>query len=249
MRQIVATALAVCLAPGVLYAQSAPPAPRELIAQNLGDQVDDSDLAREENLQDLMKLEFEKEAQSVTAAISLSLIPGGGYGLMYAGKKAQAMVPFLLSAIGYSFGAAYLFGAFDTETNTFCRHVRDSRVGFDECSIQDQPGNGGTDLGNKALDPRSTDGKTPYFKTAEDYSVVTTGQNFDGQKTGLMILGGTYLVTSIIGAVWAGSVVADHNEQLRKDIESTAKNEPGIRARPVVAYTGSRGFFGLALDF
>ncbi len=253
MRQSLATALAICLAPGTLLAQGTPitdaPAPRALIAQNLGDMVDDSDLGREENLKDLMQLEFDKESKSVSAAVTLSLIPGGGYGLVYAGKKAQAVVPFLLSAVGYGIGAAYMFGAFDTNTNTFCRHTRDNRVDFEECSIQSESGNGMDDLGNKAIDPRSLDGNTPYFKTGEDYAVVTTGEAFDGKERGLLIIGGTYLLTSLIGAFWAGSIVSDHNEQLQKDIESTAKNAPTIQARPVVAYDGDRGFFGLALDF
>lgn len=253
MRRIVPTAMAIGLIPGALFAQGAPkpianaPAPQALIAQNLGDQVDDSDLAREENLQDLMREEYDDASLSVGAAVTLSLIPGAGYGLAYAGKKAQSLVPFTLSAIGYGVGAAYFFGAFNTSTSTFCRHVRDGRVqDFDECAIADNKGTN-TDPGNKAIDPRSPD-MLPYFKTAEDYSVVTSGEDFDGKRTGLLIMGGTYVFTTLVGAIWASSVVSDHNDRLQKDIESTAQNE-GVQPRPVVAYDGNEGFFGLALDW
>ena len=108
MRRIVSGVLAAALLPGAAMAQAVPgtpvqptpieeaPPPAVLLAQ-----VDDSDLADEETLTELMQIEIDRDAQSMGAAIGLSLIPGGGWGLLYAGKPAQSAVPFSLAAAGF----------------------------------------------------------------------------------------------------------------------------------------------------
>ena len=95
-------------------------------------------------------------------------------------------------------------------------------------------------------------GMTPYFRTKGDYATVISGKDFDGFNTGLYIMIGTYVVTTALGAMWAGSTVAAHNEQLRKDIESTAgrtPRSPAIKATPIIGFTGRRGVVGFALEF
>jgi hypothetical protein len=203
----------------------------------------DPDLRGEETLEYLWELEYQKGAKSVPAAVALSFIPGAGWGLLYAGKPAQSVVPFALSAIGYGMGIAYMAGAFDTESVQTCQHARDNLVPFGECGIADDP------TLNKNEDPRADLNERPpplntYFNTTSDYDIVTTGANFDGTERGLLIIAGTYVITTIVGAAWAGSAVASHNNQLKKDIESTAS-----MPRPYVGFTGRRGVAGVTLDF
>ena len=59
---------------------------------------------------------------------------------------------------------------------------------------------------------------------------------------------GTYIGTSLIGAIWSGLVVADHNEQLRKDIEATVKAPDPVPV-PVIAFDGDRGYLGVQVTF
>ena len=218
--------------------------------------IDDSDLRDEETLDQLMQLEYDRDKMSMGAAVGSSFIPGAGWGLMYAKKDIQAIVPFALSAVGYGLGAAYLFGAFDRQKTEICRHKpSSSRVADDECKRGERPLN--TDnpdkITNQDIDPRSGAEMKQYWETKGDYEVTFAGEDFNGAGTGLVIMAGTYFVTTALGAVWAGLTVKAHNDQLRKDIESTAQNRrrtaPEIRAQPMVAYTGDRGFFGVRLDF
>jgi hypothetical protein len=215
----------------------AAPGPELLIAQ-----VDDSDLKEEEGLVELMEEEYDKDKWSMGSALGLSLVPGGGFGLMYAEKKAQAAVPFVLAAVGFGLGAAYMVGAFDEEAKTVCVHTRAGTVGLDECDIGNRAGD------NQAIDPRSSDMNTPYFATKADYTKGIQGENFDGTDTGILILGATYIGTTLLGAIWSGLTVYDHNEQLRKDIESTAQ-APTPTWRPVVGADRNGGLMGLAVDF
>jgi hypothetical protein len=208
-------------------------------------QVNDLDLRSEETLEELMQIEYDKDAKSVGAAVALSFIPGAGWGLLYAGKKAQAVVPFALSAIGYGLAGAYLVGAFDTDAASACAHARDGKVPFAECGLADDP------VLNKDVDPRADPNdlnvappRNIYANTASDYGIITTGEDFDGKETGLLILVGTYAITTIVGAAWSAAVVSGHNDRLRKDIESTA----GM-PRPFVGYTGDQGMVGVTLDF
>lgn len=218
--------------------------------------IDDSDLRDEETLDQLMQLEYDRDKMSMGAAVGSSFIPGAGWGLMYAKKDVQAIIPFTLSAIGYAMGGLYLLGAFDKEQREICRHKPSSlRVADDECKRGTRAfdANNPDQLDNQDIDPRSGAAMKQYFETQGDYEVTFAGEDFNGAGTGLVIMAGTYLVTTALGAVWAGLTVKAHNDQLRKDIESTAQNRrrpaPAIRAQPLVAYTGDRGFFGVRLDF
>lgn len=267
MRTVAALA-AISLASGPVLAAPPPPAdptvapePAVLIAQ-AGIDALDADLADEKTLEDLQRDEFEADAWSMGAAIGLSLIPGAGWGLIYAEKPAQSTVPFLLSAVGYAIGGLYMAGLFDEKSERICQHVRDGRVGFRECGIADvtydprMPDADGDGKPNND-DNLDIDTRDPamrqYFATRADYEVVTRGEDFDGVNTGLIIIASTYALTTIIGAVWSGATVYEHNDQLRKDIESTAGRatvaEVPTTARPVIGYTGDSGLFGVALDF
>ena len=130
-RRLVASALVAALPvasalPAAAAAQSVPPEmaapPRTLLAAN-GEPVDDSDVAAEaedETLDKLNQIEIDKDAWSTGAAVGLSAIPGGGFGLIYAEKKAASAVPFLLSIAGYTIGALYMAGTFNTKKKTNC---------------------------------------------------------------------------------------------------------------------------------
>ncbi len=247
--------LTVLLFSPALMAQEGPNSPSSAPAPNvLLAQIDDSDLQDEESLKQLMQIEYNKDAMSMGAAVGSSFIPGAGWGLVYAKKDLQASVPFAMSIIGYGLGIAYMAGAFDTSSTTICNHDRDGRVNDAECTyaeIQRDP-NAGNRVDNQDLDPRSEDGRTPYFRTAGDYSTSVVGKDFNGFDTGVIVLVSTYVLTTALGAVWAGSTVSKHNEQLRKDIESTAqKRSPSapISARPIVQVDRQGGLFGLSLSF
>lgn len=204
--------------------------------------IDDSDLQQEETLSDLKEEEYEKEAWSTGTAVGLSLLPGGGAGLIYAERPAAATVPYLLSAIGYGLGIAYLVGAFNEDASQVCTHDVDGRVALEECGYGDP----GSDRRNER-DPRGAPVNgvlPPYFQTQGQYAESTVGEDFDGAKTGVYILAGTYVVTTLLGAVWAASAVADHNDDVRKKVESTVQ-----APTPIVSYDGRRGFIGLSLDF
>ena len=202
----------------------------------------DPDLEDDESLDQLMQIEYEKDAWSMTTAIGLSLVPGGGFGLVYARKKPQAVVPFLLSTLGYGLGIAYIAGTFDESQVGICTHVRDGRVPTEECDYARIPPDPSLPdrIDNSNVDPRG-DGRQ-YWQTEADYTASTTGRNYSGRSTGVTILAATYVVTSALGAVWSGMSVRAHNRQLRRDIESTA----GVpqRSRPA----GQTDFFEPSLE-
>jgi len=216
--------------------------------------IDDSDLKDEESLQQLMQIEYKKDAMSMPIAVGSSFVPGAGWGLVYTKKKLQAAVPFVLSVIGYGIGVAYMVGAFDTGETPICTHVRDGRVNDAECGYADldQDASQPDRIDKSDPDPRSLDGKQPYFRTKSEYKPEVLGRDFDGFNTGLYILVGTYVVTTTLGAVWAGSTVSKHNERLRRDIESTAGRTPRnseLKATPLVGFTGNSGIVGMTLEF
>lgn len=237
---VAATVAAASLLAGPALARNPVPTSAAAPPQVLLAQVDDSDLKDEETLEELIEEEITENSWSMAKAIGLSVLPGAGYGLVYAEKKAQSAVPFILSAAGYVVGALYMAGIFDESSKDVCVHVRDGEVPLRECSIGSTPGD------NQANDPRSADGMTQYFDTRNDYQAGVKGEDFDGKDTGIIILGATYVVTTLLGAIWAGAVVADHNDRVRKDAESTAQ---GPTLRPVMAYDGDNGLFGLGIDF
>ncbi|MCK6573380.1 hypothetical protein L6V77_20055 [Myxococcota bacterium] len=271
VRRLAAAALVLTL-PATVAAQSVPPemapSPQLLLAAN-GEPVDDSDLSSEESLADLDQEEIDKKAWSTGTAVGLSFIPGGGFGLIYAEKKAASAVPFLLSVAGYAVGTLYLLGSFDTSKSSACYFFADPAAGGTGAKVQDfrctyakwtsstndDPLPGDVD-DNPDASQREPDGRLtthsidyqgtgkPYNKSASNYDVRTTGEDFDGKKTGVIILAATYAATSILGAVWSGLTVADYNEQIRKEVESTAMNRP----KPIIGYDGENGFFGLAWE-
>ncbi len=236
------TLAVLALLPAFTFASTPPtaaPAPRVLLAQG---GVDDSDLKSEESLDELMAIEYDKKSWSVPKAVALSFLPGAGWGLIYAEKKAQATVPFLLSAAGYAMAGVYFAGVFDESSSRACKHVRDDKVDDVECSYHT------VDSGKHLdIDPRDPEMKE-YFATVGDYETVTVGEDVDGAEKGLIILIGTYVGTSILGAIWSGLVVSDHNEQLRKDIEATVQAPDPVPV-PVIAFDGNRGYLGVQVTF
>lgn len=217
----------------------------------------DPDLDDDESLEELMQIEYDKDAWSMTTAIGLSLVPGAGFGLVYARKRPQAVVPFLLSTLGYGLGIAYMAGTFDETQVGVCTHIRDGRVPNTEC------GYGNTEfdpsqpdrISLQTIDPRDPAGR-PYFQTNTDYVPSTTGRNYSGRSTGISLLAATYVITSTLGAFWSGMAVRSHNKQLRRDIESTASNDRRNNAsaqrdffEPQLELNGSSSTVGFTLRF
>jgi len=225
--------------------------PRLLLAQAGGEPVDDSDLAQEETLEQLNQADFDKDSWSMGAAVGLSFLPGAGWGLIYAEKPAAAAVPFALSAVGYTVGALYMLGLFDESQSNVCLHDSVGEVSLAACQLvqsrgqftADLDGDGSAGDWQREID-LNDEARRPYIDTAENYNRAVKGENFDGTKTGLIIVGATYAATTLLGAVWAGMSVDEHNTDLRNSIESTAS-----APRPLVGYDGRNGFLGLSLDF
>lgn len=267
VRRLLAASLVLTVPAAALAQQQAPvppemaQAPRELLAQG-GEPVDDTDLGEEESLKELIKEEIAPNEWSTPAAIGLSFIPGGGFGLIYAEKKAASAVPFLLSAAGYAVGALYMLGTFDTSKSTHCYYKNDpdavtagSKVSMFHCTYAkwdsrttDDPIPGDKDKDGNAINTHSFDpnsgGTRAYIDSAANYNVLDSGENFDGTKTGIYIIAGTYVASTLLGAVWSGLTVSEHNEQLRKAAESTA-----MAPKPVMGFDGEKGYLGLVMDF
>ena len=224
------------------------PSPRVLLAAN--EPVDDSDLADEETLKELNDEEIGKSAWSTGAAVGLSLIPGGGFGLIYAEKKPHSVVPFLLSAAGYTVGALYMAGIFDTSKSTRCVFDGTKKVPESHCyyaldqATQMSDIYPTDDLDNHSTDPNDPTGKTEFYDNGVRYGREERGEDFDGQKTGLYIMAATYGATTLLGAIWSGLTVADHNEEIRKSVESTAQ-----APTPVMGYDGEKGYLGMVWSF
>ena len=215
------------------------------------------DLESDESLEQLMQIEYDRDAWSMSSAIGLSLVPGGGFGLIYVRKKPQAVVPFLLSSLGYGLGIAYLAGSFDESQVAVCTHARDGRVPTAECGYSSIPYDPGVPqrIDNQDIDPRSPNGQ-PYFQTQGDYRRSNSGRNYSGKSAGISILIATYALTSTLGAVWSGMTVRAHNRQLRRDIESTAQRSDRQEERndslslsPEFAWTGDQASLGFSFQF
>lgn len=221
------------------------PDPALLLAQNDGDDaIDDTDLQSEPDIRALDREVFDKDAWSTGKAIGLSLIPGAGFGLMYADQKAAAFVPFILSAVGYGVGIAHVLGAFDESTTEACSHSAKGDVAVIHCQLASGNDPDPRDsLDNHNPDPNDAMMRA-YFETGAEYTTTVVGEDFDGKERGLIILGATYVGTTLLGAVWAGLTVSDHNEALLKSIESTAQ-----APAPTLYYDGDRGYAGLSFDF
>lgn len=243
--QVIATPSASQLAtsPQILFAQMDDPA----LVMELKD---------EETLGDLQNIEYSREALSMSKGIALSFIPGGGWGLLYANKKLQAIVPFLLSAVGYGIGAVYLSGSFDESKQAVCIHEPSkSTVEYAQCAWGDgaiHPDKYNT-YDQLSWDDLNGDGQQQqnelkrYFETKGDYRQTTRGKDIDLSSQGLPILLGTYLATSLVGAIWSAVAISQHNKELRKKIESTA--QAPIQVLPTVTYNGTHASAGLVVTF
>ena len=247
---------------GICAQAMANPSAPQLAAspQILFAQMDDPalvmELKDEETLGDLQNIEYDREALSISKGIALSFIPGGGWGLLYANKKLQAIVPFLLSTVGYGIGAVYLSGSFDESKKNVCIHEpSQSTVEYDQCSWGDgsiHPDKYNT-YDQLSWNDLNGDGQqqqnelSRYFETKGDYRQTTRGKNIDLSSQGLPILLGTYLATSLVGAVWSAVAISQHNKDLRKKIESTA--QAPIQILPSVTYNGTQASAGLSMTF
>ena len=224
-------------------------------------QMDDPELVRElsneETLGQLQEIEFERDSLSLSKGIIYSLIPGGSWGLFYAKKRAQGLIPLLLSVVGYGLGATYLSGTFDTASTDVCVYTPtqelvsmatcsrgeptpsrpQQHLDYDERSWVDSNGDG----------QKQPDEVKRYFQTQGDYTTETRGKNEEFGDLGLTILVGTYVVTTVIGAIWAGSSISTHNDELRKKIESTA--QAPIKVNPTLVYDGRNALMGLSVQF
>jgi hypothetical protein len=212
-------------------------------------QMDDpelvNELSGEETLGQLQQLEFQRESLSVGKAIALSLIPGGGWGLLYARKRAQSFVPIITSLVGYTVGMLYASGQLDQKATDVCVYKPTNIVQKDieVCSYYDAKLHLDKYL---ALDTNDGTGKT-YYETRNDYTIQTKGTNYDGSAFGLQMILGTYVATSILGAVWATIEVNEHNDEVRKKVESTA--ELKYKFVPMVQYNGSGAQMGFGFQF
>ncbi len=257
MYRLVGILLCIALGHQVGWAENGPslplmvsPAPEILIAQ-----IDDSDMRDEETLNQLMQIEYDRDKMSAGKAIALSFVPGGGLGLIYADKSIQSIVPYSLFGAGLVMSILHFIpdGPFHSKEQTYCRHLPTaSRVGTDECLRGDrarvQPKDPNI-VDNQDVDPRAIPSGQAYFETKSDYEQRTVGENYDPTNRGLLVLAASYAVTTALGAVWSAMAVNSFNEQLRKDIESTAKNRSYLNVEPLVAYTGDGGLFGVTVDF
>ena len=231
------------------------PSPQVLFAQ-MDDPALVMELKDEETLGDLQNIEYEREALSMSKGILLSFIPGGGWGLLYAKKSIQAIVPFLLSAVGYGIGAVYLSGSFDETQQEVCVHdPSQTTVSYEQCSWGEgsiHPDKYNT-YDQLSWNDINGDGQQQqnelkrYFETKGDYRQTTQGNNVNLSDQGLPVILGTYIATSLIGAIWSAVVISQHNKELRKKIESTA--QAPIQILPSISYTGQQANAGLTLTF
>lgn len=237
MRTTVTVLVALATATPALAAppEVAPPPP---VLLALADEIDLATVdTEEETLEALNQVEIDASSWSMGTAIGLSLIPGGGWGLFYAEKPGAAWLTTTLAAVGYGIGAAYALGAFDESTRLRCRFDDSQSVPLENCRAAHQNDH----PWNKEKDEEYSGRR--FFQAKDQYSFVTTGEDFDGTVTGLAIIGGTYVVTTLLGAVWSGTAVHRHNDAVRKRVESTAS------VRPILGYTGRQGVLGLGVDF
>lgn len=252
--------LSLSLSAAPLYAHplspSASPSPRALFAQ-MEDSSLTSELAGEETLGELQDLEYAREAMHMSKALSLSLIPGGGFGLIYAKKRAQGLLVITLSAVGYVLGLAYASGSLDSSSNDVCVY-RQGEAGEELVALQTCGYSTDNTLVNnvngvsppkiprsQTIDPR--DGMLRYFETSANYTLETRGEAYNGTPTGLKLLVGTYVVSTLVGAIWSGVAVSRHNDEVRKRVESTASLSP--RLTPTMSSDGQRTTVGLNFSF
>ncbi len=259
-RSLALCALCVALlsatSPAPLRAEPAPAAPASfpLAPSALFAQMDDPELIRElegeESLDDLQNIEYERESMSMARGVVLSLIPGGGFGMMYAGKRAQGLLTVALAAVGYGVGLAFATGSLNSSASNVCVYTPTNQVVKPETCTYGEP-TPKNPRQHLVIDPRSVNEMTPeglpYFQTKGNYAVQTRGTEYDGTDLGLKILVGTYVGTTLLGAILAGSAISEHNNELRKRVESTAGLD--IKLTPTVVYDGRNAMMGLGGSF
>ncbi|MAD60850.1 MAG: hypothetical protein CMH49_04930 [Myxococcales bacterium] len=214
------------------------------------------ELEQEESLEDLQEIEYNREALSISRGTLLSLIPGGGWSLMYANRRAQGVLMVLGATLGYGMGAAYALGVFDESADKTCVLTDSSKESINVelvyCNPKSSinPTNANANMpaydpylykDDNASDPArriilkndqplSGNYRVPFYsEVSELYQEQKRGTNYKGLNTGLSIIAGTYAVTTVLSAVWSAVEIADQNNELRKRIESTsaqAKTRP-----------------------
>lgn len=230
--------------------------PIYIMQQGFQGQMDDPELVRElseeETLVDLQNIEYDREALSVSRGLMLSLIPGGGWSLIYANRKAQGVLMILASAVGYGMGTAYLLGVFDEEADKTCLLTDSSKnsifVGQEYCNPASSIHPTDRNANMSAYDPYlyknddvtvdaslrvvlkgdqptpPTGYRVPFYNEVSDYyKEQQRGKNYNGASTGQIIIASTYVATTLLSAIWASSEIKDQNNELRKRIESTAQ--------------------------
>ena len=216
--------------------------------------MDDPDLVRElegeETLGDLQNMEYDRESMSMGRGIALSFIPGGGFGMMYANKRAQGLLTVALAAVGYGVGLAFATGSLNSEAATVCVYTPTNDVVKTSTCSRGEP-SAENPRQHLDIDPRSVTPQNPdglrYFETQGDYAIQTRGSSYDGTSLGLKILAGTYVATTLIGAILSGSAISEHNDDVRKRVESTAGLD--LKLMPTMVYDGRNALMGLGGSF
>ncbi len=252
-------------------------------------QMDDPDLVRElaeeETLVDLQNIEYSNDALSSGRGVLLSLVPGAGWSLIYANRRAQGVLIILGATVGYGMGVAYLAGVFDENAERRCVLTDSSRnsifVGLKYCSPDSPIDPMNANATRPSYDPYlykndatndpelrvilkgdqpqpPTSYRIPlYSEVSELYKEQKRGSDYNGAKTGQIILASTYAVTTLISAIWTSLEIKDQNKELRKQIESTAQGpRPVDRSsttvsaiRPSFQYNGQQTMMGLGAQF
>lgn len=231
-------------------------------------QMDDPELVREmseeESLVDLQNIEYERDALSHSRGLLLSAIPGAGWSMIYANRKAQGILMIAGSIAGYALGVAYMAGTFDESVEVTCnlnaydintQSKASLAVGSEFCRPKSEihPTNPAatmpyrdTNLLRNYGAPEQTRvifrtenvpaGYSPpqFNEVREYYQEQTRGQKYDGTTDGQIIIATTYAVTTVLAAVWSWVEINEQNNDLRKRIESTAQGSSPSRNEPVV---------------
>ncbi len=218
-----------------------------------GQMMDDPTLMREleqeESLEDLQDIEYSREALSINRGILLSLIPGGGWSLMYANRRAQGVLMILGASIGYAMGTAYVLGVFDEQAERACVLTDSSKESINVESAYCNPASSIHPTNKNATMPAydpylykdenasdpaqriilrkdkmlSGSYRVPFYsEVSELYQEQKRGSDYDGTSTGLAIIAGTYAATTVLSAIWSAVEISDQNHELRKRIESTS---------------------------
>ena len=252
-------------------------------------QMDDPELVRElsneETLQDLQDIEYEREALSKSRALLLSLIPGGGWSLTYANRKAQGILMILGAAVGYGMGTAYILGVFDEEAERLCLLTDSSKnsmyVGLEYCNPKSIIHPTDRNANNPAYDPYlykddtasdptlrvilkgdqppTGNYRVPLFSEVRElYQEQRRGNDYDGTKTGQLIIASTYAVTTVLSAIWSTMEINEQNKELRKRIEATSAQAPRpynpnpthvSKIHPTFQYDGQETLMGISGHF